>query len=210
MYHIIYDLSIYLDTETQAFSWWLLLCSFLSLQLNLLLKKQNQKQRKNHKSNKNMWVMILVTQNADRMWHCICCSEMTMNSSMPALEIPELLSGITPGHWHFTHSPWASCACAQWAAPTLHLPPAPASSSATASSTPFPGQSSFTASCFSWACKHRKSWLSRVLCTWKFTAYLLLHSACVLINCHRGDKMLILKTLFSGWNLELVCEYLMQ
>lgn len=149
-----------------------------------------------------MWVMILVTQNADRIWHYIYCSEMTMNSSMPARGIPELLSGITAGHWHFTHSPWASCACAQWAAPTLHLPPAPASSSATAFSTPFPGQSSFTASCFPWACKHKKSQktlrLSRVLCTWKFTAYLLLHSACVLIHCHRGDKMLILKTLELG------------
>lgn len=153
--------------------------------------------------------MILVTQNTDGIWHYIY-SKMMMNSSLPTLEIPELLSGITPGHWHFIHSPWASSACDQWAAPTLHFLPAPASSPAAASSTTFPGQSSFTASCFAWACKHRKSLLSRVLFTWKFTEYLLLHSACVLINSHKGDTMLILKILFSGWNLELVCEYLMQ
>lgn len=96
-----------IDTETYAFSWWLL-GSLLNLQFNLLLKKTPKlKAKKNHESNQNIWVTIPVTQNTERIWHYIDCSEIMMNLSMPMLEIPELLSGIIPGHWHLIYSPQA-------------------------------------------------------------------------------------------------------
>lgn len=144
--YIIYDISVYLCHRHREIHIFLVtIRSLLSWQFNLLLKNKTESKQKNHKSNQNTRVMIVVSQNTDRIWHYIYCSETVVNSSMPTLEIPELVAGIISGYWHFMYSPWAISACDQWAAPTLH--PLPASCILTSNSLQHPVPRSVLISC---------------------------------------------------------------
>lgn len=156
--------------------------------------------------------MILVNQNTDRIWHYIYCSEIMMNSSTPWLEIPELLSGIVPRHWNFIYSPWSyQClwpvGCPDIASfcfihPHQQQPPAPHSQVSPHLLPPAFHEDANT---------ENKDFLECFVPVNLLNIYFYILPVFWATAIEVTQGWFKKKTpLFSGWNLELVSEYLMQ